>query len=69
MTLESLLPDASSGGADPQADPDDDRYETARTFDSLGVSVALAKALADQGITTAFPIQALTVTDLSLIHI
>jgi len=63
MTLESLLPEASSGGADPESDSDNDQYETARTFDSLGVSVALAKALADQGITTAFPIQALTVTD------
>src|SRR6202034_3980551 len=63
MTLESLLPTTSSGGADLNTDPDNDRYDTARTFDSLGVSVNLAKALADQGITTAFPIQALTVTD------
>src|ERR1039458_4419567 len=61
MTLKSLLPDASSGGADP--DPDNDQYETARTFDSLGVNVDLVKALADQGITGAFPIQALTVAD------
>ena len=63
MTLESLLPDASSGGASPDTDSDYDRYETARTFDSLGVNVDLVKALADQGITSAFPIQALTVAD------
>ena len=63
MTLESLLPDTSSGGADPETDPDNDLYETARTFDSLGVSVDLVKALADQGITSAFPIQALTIAD------
>jgi superfamily II DNA/RNA helicase len=64
MTLESLLPDTSRGGGAETSGPDnDDRYETARTFDSLGVSVELVKALADQGITTAFPIQALTVAD------
>jgi superfamily II DNA/RNA helicase len=40
-----------------------DTYETVRTFESLGVSEPLAKALADQGITTAFPIQALTIAD------
>ena len=63
MTIESLLPETSSGGADPETDPDYDLYETAKTFDSLGVSVDLVKALADQGITSAFPIQALTVAD------
>jgi superfamily II DNA/RNA helicase len=63
MTLQSLLPDESSGGADPETDSGNDRYETTRTFDSLGVSVELVKALADQGITSAFPIQALTVAD------
>jgi superfamily II DNA/RNA helicase len=41
----------------------DDTYETARTFESLGVSEELTKALADQGIVSAFPIQALTVAD------
>jgi superfamily II DNA/RNA helicase len=40
-----------------------DTYETARTFESLGVSEELTKALADQGIIAAFPIQALTVAD------
>jgi superfamily II DNA/RNA helicase len=40
-----------------------DTYETVRTFESLGVAEPLAKELADQGITTAFPIQALTIAD------
>ena len=43
--------------------PADDTYETARTFESLGVSHELNKALADEGIVSAFPIQALTVAD------
>jgi superfamily II DNA/RNA helicase len=38
-------------------------YSTALTFESLGVAEPLCKALADQGITTAFPIQALTIAD------
>jgi len=40
-----------------------DTYETTRTFESLGVSPELTKALADEGIVSAFPIQALTVAD------
>jgi len=40
-----------------------DTYETVRSFESLGVSEPLVKALANQGITTAFPIQALTIAD------
>ncbi len=40
-----------------------DTYETVRSFDSLGVAEPLTKILADQGITTAFPIQALTIAD------
>jgi superfamily II DNA/RNA helicase len=40
-----------------------DTYETARTFESLGVSTELTKALADDGIVSAFPIQALTIAD------
>jgi len=40
-----------------------DTYETVRSFDSLGVSEPLVKALANQGISTAFPIQALTIAD------
>jgi superfamily II DNA/RNA helicase len=43
--------------------PGDDTYETTKTFESLGVSEELTKALADEGIVSAFPIQALTVTD------
>ncbi len=62
MTLNSVLPDERSNGAGDGPAPEHE-YETARTFDSLGVSVELVKALADQGITTAFPIQALTVAD------
>jgi superfamily II DNA/RNA helicase len=41
----------------------DDTYQTTRTFESLGVSEELTKALADEGIVSAFPIQALTVAD------
>jgi superfamily II DNA/RNA helicase len=44
-------------------EPGDDTYETTKTFESLGVSEELTKALADEGIVSAFPIQALTVTD------
>ena len=40
-----------------------DTYETVRTFESLGVCDPLVKELADQGISAAFPIQALTVAD------
>ena len=40
-----------------------DTYETVGTFESLGVADLLVKELADQGITTPFPIQALTVAD------
>jgi superfamily II DNA/RNA helicase len=62
MTVESLLPSPGDvdGGAAP---PEGDTYETVRTFESLGVDEALTRALADQGITTAFPIQALTIAD------
>jgi superfamily II DNA/RNA helicase len=38
-------------------------YSTDVTFESLGVGERLCKTLADQGITTAFPIQALTIAD------
>jgi superfamily II DNA/RNA helicase len=47
--------------ASPGAVPE--TYSTALTFESLGVAEPLCKALADQGITTAFPIQALTIAD------
>ncbi len=56
---------APAGAADPDAVQDDagtDESE-APTFDSLGVDPALVKALAVQGITTAFSIQAMTVAD------
>jgi len=63
MTVEALTgahAGTPSGGSDA---PGDDTYETARTFESLGVSEELTKALADEGIVSAFPIQALTVAD------
>ncbi len=64
MTTESVLSGESAGvvvgGA---GGPDGDEYETVRTFDSLGVAEPLVKVLADQGITAAFPIQALTIAD------
>ncbi|MGP8060280.1 MAG: DEAD/DEAH box helicase [Acidimicrobiales bacterium] len=64
MTVESLLPGPSAGSPGPSAGaPGTDSYETARTFESLGVAEVLADALADQGITEAFPIQALTIED------
>ncbi len=63
MTVEALTGahvGTPPGGTDA---PGDDTYETARTFESLGVSEELTKALADEGIVSAFPIQALTVAD------
>ena len=64
MTTKSLLPGRTAGAVDGDAQPStDDTYETVRTFDSLGVAEPLVKILADQGITTAFPIQALTIAD------
>ena len=64
MTVEALAGahagTATSGVGDA---PGDDTYETTRTFESLGVSPELTKALADEGIVSAFPIQALTVAD------
>ncbi|HWF14788.1 MAG TPA: DEAD/DEAH box helicase [Acidimicrobiales bacterium] len=63
MTVEAL-PGAYAGTPPGSSDaPGDDTYETARTFESLGVSEELTKALADEGIVSAFPIQALTVAD------
>jgi superfamily II DNA/RNA helicase len=64
MTVKSLLPDPSAEEAGEAAGPETgDTYETARTFESLGVSEPLTTALAGQGITTSFPIQALTIAD------
>ncbi|MDE3223757.1 MAG: DEAD/DEAH box helicase, partial [Acidobacteriota bacterium] len=42
---------------------DSDRYATNKTFEELGVAPELCAALASQGITTAFPIQAMTIHD------
>jgi len=62
MTINSALP-RDVEGDDGGQDPSQDVYGTTATFDSLGVCETLTKALADQGITTAFPIQALTIAD------
>ncbi len=67
MTVDALAgagagPD-SPGDADVTRNGTTDTYETSRTFESLGVSTELTKALADEGIVSAFPIQALTVAD------
>jgi superfamily II DNA/RNA helicase len=40
-----------------------DSYATNKTFAELGVSPELVAVLSEQGITTAFPIQALTISD------
>src|SRR5271167_1389481 len=67
MTVDALAgavagPDAT-GDSDVTRNDATDTYETSRTFESLGVSMELNKALADEGIVSAFPIQALTVAD------
>ena len=64
MTLE-ILSDEAGPRATSDATPGlaEDTYGTLHTFESLGVSMELSKALADQGITTAFPIQAMTIAD------
>ena len=41
----------------------EDTYDTTQTFESLGITETLCKALANDGITTAFPIQAMTISD------
>ena len=64
MTVEALTGAHAGSGASVDSDTTgDDTYETARTFESLGVSTELTKALADEGIVSAFPIQALTIAD------
>src|SRR6202142_3040611 len=63
MTVDALA-GAHAGVAPRDSDVSgDDTYETARTFESLGVSPELTNALADEGIVSAFPIQALTIAD------
>jgi superfamily II DNA/RNA helicase len=61
MTIEALT--GAHAGTPDEDSSAGDLYETARTFESLGVSEELTKALADQGIVSAFPIQALTIAD------
>ena len=67
MTIDALAGAGagtdSTGDADAPGNGPTDTYETSRTFESLGVSLELTKALADEGIVSAFPIQALTVSD------
>jgi superfamily II DNA/RNA helicase len=63
MTVEALSGAHAGISAGDGPIATDDMYETARTFESLGVSPELTKALADQGIVSAFPIQALTIAD------
>jgi superfamily II DNA/RNA helicase len=63
MTVDALA-GAHAGVTSRDSDVSgDDTYETARTFESLGVSPELTHALADEGIVSAFPIQALTIAD------
>src|ERR1700679_288238 len=61
MTIEALT--GADAGTPDEDSSSGDLCETARTFESLGVSEELTKALADQGIVSAFPIQALTIAD------
>ena len=64
MTVDALAGTEPGTAADGDHDvPAGDTYETSRTFESLGVSPELTKALANEGIVSAFPIQALTVAD------
>ncbi len=61
MTVEAVT--GAHAGSVANGAQGDDTYDTAKTFESLGVSPELTKALADEGIVSAFPIQALTVAD------
>ncbi len=63
MTIQALTGAGADVPDEGSQTSTDDTYETARTFESLGVSEELTKALADQGIVSAFPIQALTIAD------
>ena len=55
------MPEALEAPARPESVSD--RYSTDETFESLGIVERLCKKLANQGITSAFPIQALTIAD------
>ncbi len=59
MTTTAERQGRASGTDDDASNPEPD----APTFDSLGVDPILVKALAVQGITTAFSIQAMTIAD------
>jgi superfamily II DNA/RNA helicase len=63
MSVEAVTGAHAGSAPDDDVQGGDDTYETARTFESLGVTLELTKALADEGIVSAFPIQALTVAD------
>ncbi len=54
--------DVSSETVPPMV-PGEDAYATTTTFAALGVASALVEVLTRQGITTAFPIQAMTIHD------
>lgn len=62
MTADTLTGPAGAAGEE-LSTLGSDEYETTQTFESLGVCLELTKTLANQGITTAFPIQAMTVAD------
>jgi superfamily II DNA/RNA helicase len=64
MTLDTLTGEGAGRAAGvTTGNLGGDTYETEKSFDSLGLRIELVKALADQGITTAFPVQAMTVPD------
>src|SRR5579871_7016584 len=66
MSLGALAGEQAGWNDDGSGDPSPtgaDTYGTAHTFESLGIGTELNKVLANQGITTAFPIQALTIAD------
>ena len=56
MTDPSVAEEVSTGAPE-------DTYDTTQTFESLGITETLCKALANDGITTAFQIQAMTISD------
>ncbi len=69
MTVETW-PGVSRGSVGEEPDPIEgtdseraDTFQTAQSFESIGVCESLTKALLDQGIAAAFPIQALTIGD------
>ncbi len=61
---DTITPQDAASGDDTVVDlGTGDVYDTERTFESLGIVPGLVAALESQGITTAFPIQALTIAD------